>query len=609
MQEYLGINIDYSRDRIIPEQGLRMLTARGFYKKSWEKSPQESYARAATSYCFGDYDLAQRIYDAVSKQWFTFASPVLTNAVELNWPNNFESFEEAGDWLEDNLDEVDGLPISCFLNAIGDSKQSLVANSTETKWLSMSGGGIGVYFGNRAPDEKSTGVMAHLATYDAYCKAYRQTESRRGSIAAYMDVDHPEIMTFLQTRNPAGGDPNSKNFNVNIAVNITDKFMKAVISGEEYELIDPKHGNTGRYLKAREVWEEIHAQRYETGQPYISYIDTINRNKPEQITNPLYNVKQSNLCSEITLMTDEDRTAVCCLSSLNLEKFDEWKDSTLVEDLVTFLDNVLEYFIRMAPEELSRAVYSARMERALGLGTLGWHSYLQSKLIPFESGGMGSAIQHTHKVYGHIKAKAVEQSKRLAGLRGEAPDCRGSGFRNSHLLAIAPNASSSSLVNVSPSIELWAANAFTAEGRAGAFLIKNKYLEAELEKLDMNTPEVWAQIVAANGSVQGIDGIPDDIKLIFKTALEVDQAWVIEGLIARQPYLCQSQSANIATPPGTTLQYVSDLAMKAWAGGVKTLYYNRADTKVKASVSKEGSSVTKIVHKEVDFNECLACEG
>lgn len=367
VEEYLGILVDYARDRSIPEQGLALLTGKGFYKKDHEVSPQQSFARAATSYCFGDYEFAQRIYDYASKGWFTFASPVLSNAEEIPWPSfSKHQFEEAGEWLEDSI-EPDGLPISCYLSMIPDTKEGLVSTREETSWLSMMGGGIGIYAANRSPDEKSTGVMAHLRGYDADTLSYKQKESRRGSMAAYLDIDHPEIMSFIQMRNPIGGDQNKKCFNLNNAVNITDKFMYAVIKGEPYELVDPKHGGTGKFLNARDVWELIMETRYETGEPYLMFKDTVNRNIPDWITHPMYQVSQSNLCSEITLRTSKTRSAVCCLSSVNLEKFDEWKDTNMVKDLIRMLDNVLEYFIRLAPSGLKRAVNSASKERAIGL--------------------------------------------------------------------------------------------------------------------------------------------------------------------------------------------------------------------------------------------------
>ncbi len=609
--EYLGINIDYAADAALPEQGIALLTGEGFYKKEHEESPQESFARAATCYSFGDREFAQRIYNYVSKQWFMFASPVLSNAVEIDWPKfALTEFAKAAEWLKDNV-TPEGFPISCFLAYVPDSKEGLVSTRAETSWLSMLGGGVGVYMGNRSPDRLSTGVMSHLRGYDSDTLAYRQTSTRRGSMAAYMDVTHPEIASFIQMRNPVGGDSNKKCFNINNAVNITDDFMKAVIKGETYELIDPKHGKTGKFLNAREVWEELIKVRYETGEPYMFFVDTANRNKPSWITKPTYHVKQSNLCSEVTLMTSAKRTAVCCLSSVNLDKYDEWKDDPqFIEDLVRLLDNVLEYFIQLAPPELSRAVYSATKERAIGLGTFGFHSYLQSKMIPFESGVFGAAGE-TETIYKALKQKAVAASKLLARERGEPDDCLGSGMRNSHLLAIAPNASSASLVGASPSIEPWAGNAFTAQGRAGSFLVKNKYLEKLLEQKGMNTQEIWSKIILDQGSVQGLDCLSEEEKKVFATAREINQMWVVELASIRQKEVCQSQSVNIFVHSSSTLQELSDIHMKAWLKGLKSLYYCRAESSTKAQVGTGAEKPLNAVpvRTKIEFEECLSCQG
>lgn len=611
VSEYLGIIIDRSRDSSIPEQGLAMLTGKGFYKKDWEESPQESFARASTCFCFGDYELAQRIYDAVSKGWFTFASPVLSNSVEVNWPDFAKhEFEDAAEWLEENV-EPDGMPISCFLSFIADSKDGLTIASDEAKHLSMMGGGIGVYAANRSPDEKSTGVMAHARDYDAMTLAYRQTATRRGSMVMYLDVTHPEVKNFLQMRNPIGGDANKKCFNLNHALNLPDSFMEDVIWEREYELIDPKHGPTGRLLKATDIWEEFLNLRFETGEPYAFWPDTVNRCLPPQITNPLYRVVQSNLCNEITLMTDHKRTAVCCLSSLNLGKFDEWKDTSLVADLTRFLDNVLEYFIRLAPNKLTRAIYSAQMERAIGIGTLGWHSYLQSKMIPFESGGFNSAAQHNVKIFSHIKSLAVAESKQLATERGEPSDCSGSGFRNSHLMAIAPNASSSSLIGESPSIEPWKDNCFAAQGRAGSFLIKNKHLEAHLVSIGQNTDENWDSILQHEGSVQHLECLDDLVKSVFKTSSEINPMWIIEHAGLRQPHVCQSQSVNIFVHKTITLQEMSDVHIAAWKKGLKGLYYCRSSSPTKANIGTGGDTPLNSVPVKfkIEYSQCLACEG
>lgn len=612
---YLGIEIDYSRDNDLPEQGYALLTRKGFYKKENEKSPQESFARAATCFSFGDLKLAQRIYDAASKHWFSFASPVLSNAAEHSYPEDLK-FENVVEYIRDNI-EPDGLPISCFLSYIPDTKEGLVSTRQETSWLSMMGGGIGVYAGMRSPDEKSTGVMKHLKGYDADALSYKQTETRRGSIGTYLDINHPEILSFIDMRNPVGGDPNSKCFNLNNAVNITDDFMYRVVNNDKFELVDPKHGGTGRFLDAAEVWEKLLETRFETGEPYLNFIDTVNNNIPDWITNRGYKVSQSNLCNEIHLMTDEQRTAVCCLSSLNIEKYDEWKDAGLVEDLVTYLDNVLEYFIALAPKEVSRAIYSAKTERAIGMGSLGFHSYLQSKGIPFESGGFNSAVQENYKIYKNIKKQAIAASLKLGGLRGEPEDCKGSGMRNSHLMAIAPNASSSSLIGVSPSIEPFAANAFTSQGRAGAFLIKNKHLDKIMKDYATNNGKSsvwiesqWNKIVNDDGSVQNLDWLDEHNKKVFRTFSEIDQMYVIEHASTRQPHVCQGQSVNISVTPDITKQQLSDLHMKAWRKGLKGLYYCRSNAKVKAKVNKEHiKKPLNSVDVTTSYEGCLSCEG
>lgn len=608
-EKYLGITIDYSKDKTIPEQGIAYLTGDGFYKKENEYSPQHTYARASTSYCFGDYEFAQRIYNYVSDGWFMFASPVISNAQEINWPKS-KDFRKSAKWLKQNV-TASGLPISCFLGYIPDTKEGLVEARKEASWLSMMGGGVGMYAANRSPDRLSTGVMSHLRGYDADTLSYRQTSTRRGSMAAYLDIDHPEIMQFIQMRNPVGGDQNQKCFNLNNAVNITDEFMNAVVNGDKYELIDPKHGPTGKFLEAREVWEEILKLRYETGEPYMNFIDTVNRGIPEWVTKPTYKVVQSNLCSEIALMTSPKRTAVCCLSSVNVEKFDEWKDNELfIADLIRLLDNVLEYFIQLAPEQLWRAIRSAQKERAVGLGGFGWHSWFQKNMIPFESGFLGANAQ-CEEITSLMKNKAVEASKELALERGEPDDVAGSGMRNSHLLAFAPNASSASILGASPATEPWAGNAFTAQGRAGSFLIKNKYLKKLLAEKGFDTDEVWSSIILNEGSVQHLECLTDQEKKVFVTSYEVNPMWIIEHAATRQKYICQSQSVNIFVGKGITLQELSDIHMKAWKQGLKSLYYCRAKPATKAQVGTGGSKPLNAVpvKTKVEYEECLACQG
>jgi ribonucleoside-diphosphate reductase alpha chain len=612
--DYLGIEIQYDRDVLLPKQGYEMLTKDGLYKIKGETSPQQGFARAATAYCFGDYDFAQRMYDYMSKKWFTNASPVLSNAVEVDWGVKVSpefakaNFNHYANWLEENVTPT-GLPISCFLSMIPDTKEGLLAASSETRSISMNGGGIGIMPKMRSPDSMSTGVMAHMRGYDADALAYKQKESRRGSIAAYMDIDHPEIMSFMAMRDPVGGDTNKKCFNMNNGVNIPDSFMHKMFAGEEYELVDPKYGPTGRMLPAREVWDRLMDLRFETGEPYIQFIDTVNRAIPKQITNPDYKVIQSNLCSEITLFTNKFRTAVCCLSSLNMDLYHEWKDTQLVQDVIRYLDNVLEYFIRLAPPELERAVYSAKMERALGLGTLGWHSYLQRNSIPFESGGFNSNVQHTNIIFKELKKRCAESSMQLALERGEPFDCAGSGYRNSHFMAIAPNASTSSLINVSPGIELWKANVLISAGRSGMHIIKNPHLKTLLNTYNKDTDEVWLDINKHKGSVQHLEFLSEHEKRVFKTSFEVDQMWVIEVSGHRTPYVCQSSSLNIFQGVGTTKQYMSDLHVKAWENKTKTLYYCRTQEPVTASTEVKQPLNRVDVKISYEDNACLGCDG
>jgi len=602
--KYCGVQLDLNRDALLTEQGLRYLTQDGFYKLPSESTPQEVFARTANAYAFGDKEFAQRIYEYASKKWFSFASPLISNAPKFEW-KEFKSseFVKAGEWLKKNV-TPSGLPISCYKNLVSDNKESLIKNSVETKLLSMSGGGIGIKMENRAPDSKSTGVMAHAKGYDADTLAYKQAESRRGSMALYLEVDHPEIMNFLAMRDPTGGDINKKCLNLNHAINITDKFMNKVLRGEKYELVDPKHGATSVKLDAREVWEKILQLRKETGEPYLLFIDTVNKNLPKWITKPTYRVRQSNLCSEITLMTSEKRTAVCCLSSLNLEKFDEWKDTQIVEDLVRLLDNVLEYFILLAPEGLNRAVHSASKERAIGLGGLGFHSYLQSKMISMES---EEARKENLRIFKLIKDKAIKASLQLGNERGEVMDCMGTGMRNSHLLAIAPNASSSALVGSSPSVEPWKANVFLSEGRAGSVLIKNEYLEKYLESIGKNNKLVWDNILRNEGSIQQLEFIPKEVKGVFKTAMELNQMSLINLGVDRAPLVCQSQSINVFIHNKMSAQELSDIHFQAWAKGLKSLYYCRGDSSSKASIGTGGSMPLNAVAVEETDTSC--CEG
>ena len=586
--DHLGITIDRTRDKDLSEQAYKLL--KDYYCNKDEDSPQQAYARASVAYCAGDLELAQRIYDAVSKGWFMFASPVLSNAPRPG-------------------EKAKALPISCFLTYVPDSLEGLIDHSAELRWLSVKGGGVGGHWSDiRAISDKAPGPMPFLHTVDADMTAYRQGKTRKGSYAAYMDVSHPDIIEFLNMRVPTG-DVNRKNLNLHHAINITDAFMRAVERGEMWDLRDPNDLDVRESMPARTLWQQILEVRYRTGEPYLNFIDTANRALPHTMKAKGLKIHGSNLCNEIHLPTSDDRTAVCCLSSLNLEKFDEWKETTLVRDLIRFLDNVLQFFIDNAGDEISRARYSATQERSLGLGAMGWHSLLQQKRIPFDS---WEAREINHKVFKHIKQEAVKESNTLGFQRGEAPDMQGTGRRNAHLLAIAPNANSSIICGTSPSIEPSKANAYTHRTRAGSHLVKNKYLEEELKKVKQNTQDVWSSIITNGGSVQHLDFLSQKVKDVFKTAIEIDQLVLVEQAADRQEYLCQGQSLNLFFPAGAEKKDLHKTHFAAWKLGTKGLYYLRTET------SQRAENVSQKVARDAlkDFetqamtqDECVACQG
>ena len=584
---YLGINIDTDKDELLSTQAEKLL--KEYYCKEGEESPQMAFARAARAYCYGDMKLAQRIYNYVSNKWFMFASPVLSNAPKPN-------------------EKVKALPISCFLSYVPDTLEGLIEHTSELRWLSVKGGGVGGHWSDvRSVSEIAPGPVPFLHTVDADMTAYRQGKTRKGSYAAYMDISHPDIMEFLTIRIPTG-DVGRKCLNIHHAVNVSDEFMTAVEDDEDWNLLDPNDETVREKHSARKIWETILETRFRTGEPYINYIDTANRYLPKPMKRKGLKIHGSNLCNEIHLPTSEDRTAVCCLSSLNLELYDDWKDTDVVKDLITFLDNVLQFFIDHAPDSISRARYSAEMERSLGLGAMGLHSLYQKHRIPFDS--MGAKELNT-EIFSKIKSDAVEQTKILGKEKGECSDMKGTGKRNSHLLAIAPNANSSMITGCSPSIEPHKANAYTHRTRAGSHLIKNKYLKEELKNINMDTPEVWTSIITNGGSVQHLDFINDSIKEVFKTAIEIDQRVIIEQGGDRQQYLCQGQSLNIFFPAGASKRYLHDVHMKAWKHECKGLYYLRTETSNRAENVSEKVKLNKLKdYSEVSQEEdCEACQG
>jgi len=589
--KYLGLDIDVSKDKFLSNQAKKLLE--DYYCKDGEISPQQAFARAAVGYSFGDTRLAQRIYNAVSKGWFMFSSPILSNAPIPG-------------------EKIKALPISCFVTYVPDSLEGLIGHSSEIRWLSVKGGGVGGHWSDvRAVSDKAPGPIPFIHTIDADMVAYRQGKTRKGSYASYMDVSHPDIIEFIGIRVPTG-DVNRKCLNLHHAVNITDEFMHAVAKDEDWKLVDPNDRTIRDTLKARQIWEAILETRYRTGEPYLNFIDTANRAMPKAQRDLGLKLRGSNLCNEIHLATDEERTAVCCLSSVNIEKYDEWQDTNLIRDLIRFLDNVLQFFINNAGDEIKRARFSADQERSLGLGALGFHSYLQKLRIPFES---QQAEEINKKIFKHIKKEAQKETKLLAEEKGESPDMQGTGRRNAHLLAIAPNANSSMIVDTSPSIEPWRANAFTSRTRVGSYLNKNKYLAQELDKIGKNTQEVWSSIITSGGSVQHFDFLDDHLKKVFKTALEINQDWLVYMAGSRQKYICQGQSLNVFFPAGAKKSYLHKVHFNAWKYGCKGLYYLRTEASRKTENLSEKvdyerlSEYSDLLSQVQNQNECVACEG
>ena len=593
--EYLGIKIDLERDKLFDELGVKRL--KESYMKDDEESPQHRFAFVSKAFA-SNPEHAQRLYEYSSRHWLSYSTPILSFGRSKR-----------------------GMPISCFLNYIEDTAEGLVDNLSETNWLSMLGGGVGIGFGIRSADDKSTGVMPHLKIYDASSLAYRQGRTRRGSYAAYLDVSHPDIISFLEMRKPTG-DPNVRCLNLHHGINITDDFMSIIENcmldpnaNDDWELKDPHTGEVREIVSAKHLWQMILELRMHTGEPYIHYIDTSNKHLPEFLKNKGLKVHQSNLCSEIILPTDEERTAVCCLSSLNLETYDEWKNEpTFLRDIAEMLDNVLQYFIDNAPDTISRAKYSASRERSIGIGALGFHAYLQRNNIAFE--GVMAKVAN-NRIFKHIRQGLDNANLELGKERGEAPDAMGTGRRFSHLMAIAPNASSSIIMgNTSPSIEPYRANAYRQDTLSGAYLNKNRWLDQLIKSKITDEQEyndVWSSIIANDGSVQHLDILDENEKAVFKTSMEIDQRWVIDLAADRQNYIDQAQSLNLFFRPDAHIKYIHAIHFMAWKKGLKTLYYCRSEKIGKAD--KVSKRIERQVIKELDMtqiaqgNDCIACEG
>ena len=600
----ITIKIDRSRDENLTDFGRATLNDRYLGEN---ESFQDLFARVASHYA-DDNLHAQRLYNYISKLWFMPATPVLSNGGTTR-----------------------GLPISCFLNEANDSLQGILGLWSENVWLAARGGGIGSYWGNlRSIGEKigrvgkTSGIIPFIKVMDSLTMAISQGSLRRGSAACYLPIDHPEIEEFIEMRRPTGGDPNRKSLNLHHGVLVSDAFMRAVELDEQWALKSPKDGAVQQTVSARNLWIRLLTARVETGEPYIIYIDTVNRQIPQHHKLAGLTVKTSNLCSEITLPTGidkegRDRTAVCCLSSLNVEKYDEWKDDEkFVDDVMRFLDNVLSDFIKNAPSEFSDAVYSAEKERSVGLGVMGLHSYFQKKMIPLES--VMSKVWNK-KIFENIQNKVDKSSKDLAEERGSCPDAEEYGFKErfSNKTAIAPTASISIICGgTSPGVEPIAANSYTHKTLSGSFNVRNKYLKEILEKYGKDNDEVWSSITTNQGSVSHLDFLKQEEKDVFKTAFELDQRWLVDLSADRTPHISQAQSINLFLPADVHKKDLHQIHFQAWKKGLKSLYYCRSKSIQRAENVNDAKStdITANVYKsknqqqteENKYEECLSCQ-
>ncbi len=590
------IDIDRSRDALLTDFGRTTLEDR--YLLPGE-SYQDMFARVATAFS-DDSDHAQRIYDYISQLWFMPSTPVLSNGGASR-----------------------GLPISCFLNSVGDSLESIVGTWNQNVWLAANGGGIGTYWGSvRSIGEKvkgsgqTSGIIPFIRVMDSLTLAISQGSLRRGSAAVYVDIHHPEIEEFLEIRKPSG-DFNRKSLNLHHGISITDEFMEAVRDGAKFGLLSPKTGEVVRYVEARNLWQKVLELRLQTGEPYLIFSDAVNRALPKHQRELGLKVRQSNLCSEIMLHSGpdhlgNDRTAVCCLSSVNAEMFLEWRDHpTFIEDIMRFLDNVLQDFIDRAPAEMAPAAYAADRERSVGLGLMGFHSFLQGQNVPFES---ALAKSWNMRLFKHLRRECDAASQLLAAERGPCPDAaeRGVMERFSHKLAIAPTASISIICGgTSAGIEPIPANIYTHKTLSGSFAVRNPHLEQVLEQKGLNTPATWETILENEGSVQHLDGLSDDEKLVFKTAFEIDQRWIIDLAADRTPQICQSQSVNLFLPGDVDKWDLHMLHWQAWERGCKSLYYLRSKSVQRAAFAGADmaeSSAARAEETRTDYEECLACQ-
>ena len=593
----ITIKIDRSKDEKLTDFGRATLSDRYLGQN---ESYQDLFARVASIYADNNLH-AQRIYNYISDLWFMPATPILSNGGTER-----------------------GLPISCFLNEAGDSLNGILDLWNENVWLAAKGGGIGSYWGNlRSIGEKigrvgkTSGIIPFIKVMDSLTMAISQGSLRRGSAACYLPIDHPEIEEFIEMRRPTGGDPNRRSLNLHHGVLVSDAFMRAVETNSQWALKSPKDGIVQSTVSARNLWIRLLTARVETGEPYIIFVDTVNRLIPQHHKLAGLNVKTSNLCSEITLPTGidkdgKDRTAVCCLSSLNLETYDEWKDHPeFIEDVMRFLDNVLTDFIEKAPESFANAKYSAKRERSVGLGVMGFHSFLQKNSVPLES---VMSKSWNNKIFKHIQTSVDKASKKLAEERGSCPDAEEYGFKErfSNKTAIAPTASISIICGgASPGVEPVAANSYTHKTLSGSYNVRNKYLKEILERHGKNDDNTWSTITTNQGSVSHLNFLTDHEKDVFKTAFELNQKWIIELGADRTPYVSQAQSINIFLPADVHKKELHQIHFQAWKKGLKSLYYCRSKSIQRAENINNGLSTAATVKeskKEQDYEECLSCQ-
>ena len=598
----ITVKINRSKDSNLTNFGKATLSDRYL---GLNESFQDLFARVASTYADNNLH-GQRIYNYISDLWFMPATPILSNGGTKR-----------------------GLPISCFLNEANDSLGGILDLWSENVWLAAKGGGIGSYWGNlRSIGEKigkvgkTSGIIPFIKVMDSLTMAISQGSLRRGSAACYLPIDHPEIEEFIEMRRPTGGDPNRKSLNLHHGVLVSDAFMRAVETDDQWTLKSPKNGIIQSTVSARNLWIRLLTARVETGEPYIIFIDTVNRLIPQHHKLAGLNIKTSNLCSEITLPTGidkdgKDRTAVCCLSSLNLEKYDEWKDNeNFINDVMRFLDNVLTDFIEKAPDSFKDAKYSAMRERSVGLGVMGLHSYFQKNMIPLES--VMSKVWNK-KIFKNIQEKVDNASKILAEEKGPCPDAAEYGFneRFSNKTAIAPTASISIICGgTSPGVEPIAANSYTHKTLSGSYNVRNKYLKKIIEKYDKNNEEIWSSITTNQGSVSHLDFLTDLEKDVFKTAFELDQKRIVELGADRTPYISQAQSINIFLPADVHKKELHQIHFQAWKKGLKSLYYCRSKSIQRAENVNSGSSIDveknvysqNTLDEETDYDECLSCQ-